>query len=436
MNIQDNYNGDMPIVIATVGGAGTRMYPLTLSMPKPLVPICNYPILRRLFEILATQGCREFIFASSGVENTLRLNEYFKWGTEFSTRLELEPWALFRYQPNYKDKGSADAARVCMEYFNINKDVVVVCGDHIMDIDIDRLMRFHRERQALMTIGLIKVDDVSQYGVAKLGDNNLIEGFVEKPAPGQEPSKLANIGVYVLSPRIRDVFKKMEQDKSANIADFGYDVIPYLTGKGYSVYGYVTERYWNDVGTPERYLQTTMDLLHHRLEHIRLGRGRYGSGKQRIHETTMSRIKNKMESNEVDIEGYVMIGGDCEIGRGVKIVDSCIGDNCIIEDGVTIKGSVVMNFTNICSGSYLNKCIVGMHSNIGRNCLIDGDIEIDSKLATGKVPIIGENVILFNGSVIGPGKRVAPITKSHCVLSTGKFIELGMDTQNLYFINK
>jgi len=422
-----------PVVIATVGGEGTRMYPLTLNMPKPLIPICNYPILRRMLEILANQGCREFIFASTGGDNTIRLNEYFKWGVSFSAKMELEPRAEFRYQPNYEDRGSADAVRACMEYFNIKKDVLVIGGDHLMDINLDEIMKFHREKKALMTIGLMEVDDVSQYGVADITPGGRIKRFVEKPGPGEEPSRLANIGVYILSPKIREVFKKMDP---GIVADFGYDIIPYLTGNGHEVYGYVTGGYWNDVGTTGRYLQTTQDILHQKLEHIRMGRSRYGSGKKQIHRTTIHRIKNKLKNNEIKISGGVMIGGDCEIGSGVKIEDSCIGDNCMIGDNVTINGSAVFNFTNIKRNSYLNKCVVGMYSNIGENCVIDGDMKIELKLKGNRVPVIGEKVTLIDNSTISPGKRVAPISQSHRILKTGKFLELGMDGQNIYFIEK
>lgn len=424
---------EAPVVIATVGGAGTRMYPLTLSVPKPLVPICNYPILRRMLEVLADQGCREFIFASKGADNTMKLNEYFKWGVSFSSKLKLIPRAVFRYQPNYKDKGSADSVRLCMEYFNVKKDVLVIGGDNIMDIDLDKFMAFHKEKHALMTIGLLNVDDVSHYGIADIAEDGLVRKFVEKPKPEEAPSSLASIGVYILSPRIRDVFRQMDPSE---VADFGYNTIPYLTSKGYSVYGHITEGYWNDVGTIDRYLQTTQDILQKRIKHLKLGDEVAGRSKKSIHKTTSDRIQTKLDSNQITIEGNVIIGGDCEIGKEVKIEDSCIGDNCIIDDGVKIKGSVVMSFTNIGKNAFLNKCIVGAYSTIGKDCVIDGDMEVDSKLKGNKVPVIGEDVTLLDRSVISPGKRVASISKSHCILSTGKFIELGMDEKNIYFIEK
>jgi len=424
---------DAPIVIATVGGAGTRMYPLTLNVPKPLVPICNYPILRRTFEVLANQGCREFIFASKGADNTMKLNAYFKWGIPFTHDLNLSPRAIFNYQPNYKDKGSADAVRACMEYFNVTKDVLVIGGDHILDIDLDKFMAFHKEKHALITIGLLKVNDVSQYGIADIEKDGLIHKFVEKPRPEEAPSNLASIGVYIISPRIRDVFRQMDPGA---VADFGFNTIPYLVEKGYGVYGYMIEGYWNDVGTIEGYFQTTMDILQKRIKHIKLGNETAGLREKFIHKTTLNRIQSKLDNNKISIKGNVIIGGDCEIGEGVEIEDSCIGDNCIIENGVKIKRSVVMSFTNIERNSLLNKCIVSNYSIIGKDSIIDADIEIDSKLKGCKIPVIGEDVTLFDRSIIGPGKRVAPISKSHIILSTEKFIELGMDEKNIYFIEK
>jgi len=422
-----------PTVIAVVGGEGTRMYPLTLEQTKPLVHICNYSIMRRMCEILAKQGCREFIFASCGARNTIQLKSSLKWGVEFSSRIDLEPEATFRYQPNYKDLGSADAVRACIEYFDIKNDVLVIGGDNIMYVDLEKIMGVHKKNDALMTIGLKEVDDVSHYGVANIDGNGRIKEFVEKPTPGEAPSNLANIGVYLLAPRMRELLKAMPRE---HIRDFGYNLIPYLTGKDYPVYGYIHKDYWNDVGTPGRYLKTSTDMLHGKIKNIVFSNKNKYRENVWINSETLKRIKNKLDNGSIRLGDYVLIGGDCEIGNNVKIENSCIGDVCIIEDNATITGSVVLDFTNIKKNAKINNSIIGRYATIGENSMVDADIESEISGSCDRTPVIGENVTIFSGSVIGPKKRVAPLNESHRILKTGKFRELGFDTANFYFCEK
>jgi NDP-sugar pyrophosphorylase family protein len=424
---------EAPTVIAIVGGEGTRMYPLTLRHPKPLLPVCNYATLMRVFEILANQGCRDFVFASTGMENTARLKEYFKWGRSFSARLDLDSPVKFRYQPNYLDRGNADAVRACMEYYDIKNDCLIVGGDNIFDLNLGRLVEFHRNNNSLMSICLKEVSDVSQYGVADLDANMRIKKFVEKPRKGTEPSNLANIGLYMLSSRIREVFKEMGD----RVADFGYDVIPYLTEEQYPVYGYTTDRYWNDIGTPGRYLDSTLDILERKVENIRFPKRIIYRENVWIHPTTVERVKENLETGKIKVGDFTLIGGDCTIAEGVTIDHSCIGDNCVIGEGSTITDSVVMDFVNIGKNVRLNRCIVGTYSNIEDDSVIDSNLEVEfGEYGEDKTAVVGEDVTIFKGSVIGPKKRVAPIGESHHIMSSGRYLELGYDSRNFYFIEK
>ncbi|NOZ77257.1 MAG: NDP-sugar synthase, partial [Euryarchaeota archaeon] len=367
-----------------------------------------------------------------GMENTTRLKEYFKWGQSFSARLQLEPAVKFRYQPHYLDRGNADAVRACMEYYDIKNDCLIVGGDNIFDLDLEALVEFHRRKEALMSICLKEVEDVSQYGVADLDGEMRIKRFVEKPEPGTEPSRMANIGLYMLSPGIREVFSEMGE----RVADFGYDV-PYLTDSGYPLYGYCTDRYWNDIGTPSRYLDSTLDILERKVENIRFPRQLHYRDDIWIHSTTVERIGEALESGKIDVGEHTLIGGDCSIEEGVRIAHSAVGDNCIIGEGSSITHSVVMDFVNIGKNVRLNGCIVGTYSRIEDESVIDSDLEVEFEGYGDRTPVVGENVTIFRGSVIGPKKRVvAPIEESHQILKSGRYQELGYDSRNFYFTEK
>jgi NDP-sugar pyrophosphorylase family protein len=436
---------ELPTVIAVVGGEGTRLYPLTLQHPKPLVSMCGMAILSRTFEAVANQGFRDFILAAKGLRNTLFIKEFYKGGEGFSRTLGIAPEAKFRYQPKYEDRGNADAVRYCMDFYNIKKDVLVVGGDHILDIDLKDMIHHHIAKKALVTVGLKELEedeDISRFGVAELADDSRIKRFVEKPEESEAPTRLINTGIYVFSHEMAKILEELTKKPM----DIGRDVLPHLTENNYPIYGYICEGYWEDVGNPETLLKATQDILHGKLTSIRVP-GRQTTIKEAIkgiirkdarrwiHPSTQRNIE--LLQNPPEIGNHVHIGKYCIIEEDVKIESSCIGDYCKIGHGATIKGSAVMDFTNVGKNTRLNKCLIGRHSTIGERSIIDRDMDVEVHEGSFDLtPVIGEGVEIEKGSVIGPKKRVAPIYESHRILSTGRFLELGYDENNVYFAEK
>jgi len=425
-----------PAVIATVGGEGTRLFPLTLRQPKPLISILNYPIFSRELEILASQGCRKFIIASTGSSNATSLKDVLRFGGSLSKKLELRSPVKFMYQPNYMDNGSADSVRYCMDYYNICDDVLVVSGDNISDIRVKEVMEFHKNKDSLVTVVLKELgadEDVSQFGVADIDDDGKLNRFVEKPKAEDAPSRLINTAIYLFSPKIMKVFEEMGD----RVRDIGMDVLPYLIENNYPVYGYLMSDYWADVGTPASFLNTAQDILHQKVKNIKFRKRMQYAKNRWVHPTTIKRIDDELKSGKIELGEYVFIGGDCEIGEGTRIESSSIGDNCVIGKNSEIKGSLVMDFTNIGDNVVLNGCIVGRYSTIEDKSQIDRDMPVDFGFGSDDlVPVIGENVTILAGSVIGPKKRVAHVHESYAILRTNKFNELGYDQHNFYFIEK
>lgn len=417
-----------PQVLATVGGSGTRLYPLTLEQPKPMVELCDTAIIANLFRVLAIQGCRRFILGSKGANNTLNLSNYFKAGEGFFKRLDISDHDDFCYQPLYEDKGSADSLRYCMNYFDINDDLLVVSGDNLIDIDLKSFVEFHHRHNPMLTVALKEMgpeENISQYGVADVERDLRIRGFVEKPKAGTEPSRMINTAFYLFSPEIREVLQEMG-DKAR---DIGGDLIPYLTESGYSVYGYPIKGYWIDIGTPERLHQAAMDCLSGKVKNFDR-KYEYRPG-QWIHPATLQRIEKYLESGEIELRGQVSIGRNCQIEKDVVIENSHIGHTSLIERDVEIKDSMIMSFANIQHKVSINSAIVGRHSVIEEHSVLNV-----SGSNNGRIPIVGENVVLPAESVVSAGTRVAPLKHSHCVLATGRFVELGTDERNIYFTEK
>ncbi|MEI8003417.1 MAG: NDP-sugar synthase [Methanothrix sp.] len=418
-----------PQVLATVGGSGTRLYPLTLDQPKPLVELCDTAIIANLFRVLASQGCRRFILGSKGASNTLNLSNYFKAGEGFFKRLDITDYKDFSYQPLYDDTGSADSLRYCMNYYDIDDDLLVVSGDNLIDIDLSSFVDFHRQHKALLTVALKELgpaENVSQYGVARVDDDMRIRGFVEKPKAGNEPSRMINTAFYIFSPRIREVLARMG-DKAR---DIGGDLIPYLTENDYPVYGFPISGYWIDIGTPERLHQAAMDCLSGAVRHF--DRKYHYKPNQWIHPSTLAKIEPFLASGEIQLVGNVSIGRNCHIEKGVMIENSHVGHTSLIERNVEIKESMIMSFAHIQHMASIRRTIIGRHTTIEEHSVLGGENGVGENL----IAVIGENAILPPESVVAAGIRVAPLKHSHSILATGRFVELGIDERNIYFAEK
>jgi len=293
-----------------------------------------------------------------------------------------------------------------MEYYNVKDPVFAVQGDNIFDIDLQHILSFHRGKKAFMTIGLMPVADVAGYGIADIASDMRISRFVEKPPPQKAPSKLANTGLYLLSPEIRAVFKERkirEMIKTHNRLDFGYDLIPYLVESGRPVYGYVLQGAWYDIGTPERYLEAMKGILHGQLKSLNDFGGKvseYSSlwiqGESTESIQRRREIVRKVREGKIEFEGAVLIGRHCQIADGVKIVDSCIDNYSRIDRNVTIEGSAVMDRTIIGRNTEIRESIIGRHATIDstaakttrlRNSVVGDDVTLGEgcQLITAKV---------------------------------------------------
>jgi NDP-sugar pyrophosphorylase family protein len=372
--VGDNYSPERIRVIIPVGGKATRLLPLTAETSKAALRLINRPLVEFSLLSLARQGVRNIIFGIKGYTNYRDLYDYFESGYGFSMRYNIKPRIHIKYQPNVDDLGSADSARINMEYYEINNPVFAVQGDNVFEISVKDLIRFHREKGALMTIVLREVENVEGFGIADIDKNSRIRQFVEKPLPKDAPSNLANTGLYVLSPEIKKVFKEKgvkQIIEEKNRLDFGYDFIPYLTQTDRPVYGYTLKGNWFDVGTPKNYLEAMKKLLHGGFSMLTDFGGRI-SEKQQIwvqgesndSEKRREEIIKKIKQGKIEIEGAVLIGRHCQIDDGVRIANSCIDNFTRIGKGATIENSAILDRAIIGEKAEVRDSIIGRHVTI------------------------------------------------------------------------
>jgi NDP-sugar pyrophosphorylase family protein len=312
------------------GGLSTRLYPLTKSVPKPLVPVAGVPNAVHLINYLKSYGYDEIAinvhYLADAIRN--RLGD----GSAFGVRLE--------YLHEDVLMGSAGAVKPMEAFFGDETFVVVGCDD-LTDLPLDRVVRMHEEHRAVATIGLVARERVDQYGVVVTENDGRITGFQEKPEPGTERSNLVNTGIYVFS---REIFARIP---AATFYDFGKQVFPELLRDGLPFYGYdAGDAYWCDIGTPGEYRRASADVVNGRftIPHTR------GSGAD-----PSARI-----ASSAHIDPNVWIGEGAAIGERVRITGpSVIGNRVVVEDGASVDASIVWEDTRIGAGAALHDTIVG-----------------------------------------------------------------------------
>ena len=396
-----------------VGGQAKRLRPLSHDVSKPCVRFLNRPLIEFSMIALAEKGVRNFIFGEMGYTNYANLFDQYGEGIGFSAKYRIEPRIHIKHQPNLDDVGSADSYRINMEYYDIRKPVIVVQGDNLFSFDLNDFIRKHEERNALMSIALIRVKNVEEYGVADVDHDMRIKRFVEKPQPHQAPSNLVNAGIYLLSPELRSIVNGEEVMRIRNERgrfDFGYDLIPYLVDKGFPVYGYEIP-IWFDVGSPEKYLEAMLNVLKGALD-IRITEERIVPGKniwvQGYSEESIRRrqeIVRKYNENKLGLEGAVLIGRHTRIGDYSKIMDSSIDNFCIIGEHVVIERSAIMDAAKIGDYAYISDSIVG------RKVIVESSKEnptlVESFSTIGNSVRIREGCRLINTRV-NPGLTLPP----------------------------
>lgn len=326
------------------GGMSTRLYPLTKQVPKPLVPIANEPITGNVMRWLSSFGYDEVainvFYLAEAVEAA------FSDGGSYGVKLH--------YLRERELTGSAGALKQMEGWFE-GTFVVVGCDD-LTDADLASLVRFHQQRGALATIGLVEAEEVDQYGVVILDETGRITGFQEKPPKGEEKSKLVNTGIYVFEPAI---FERIPAD---TFYDFGKQVFPDLVADGLPFYGMTLERaYWRDVGTPGEYRSATADVL---------------NGTVKLLSAAMNGLpRDARVGANVQVDGDVRFGAGVTIDDGARVAGpSVIGDGVRIGAGAALERAIVWAGAQIGAGAIVRDSIVGDHFVVAARTTLDGAI--------------------------------------------------------------
>jgi mannose-1-phosphate guanylyltransferase len=353
--------------VILVGGEGTRLRPLTLTMPKPVVPLVDRPLIRYMIDWLARHGVDDVVmacgFLAAGVHDVLGE------GGDGGPRL--------RYVEEPQTRGTAGAIKFAERF--LDDRFLALNGDVLTDLDLTALMRLHEEREATATLALYPVEDPSAYGLVRRAEDGEIREFLEKPEPDQIDTDEISAGAYVLERRVLDLIPEGRE------VSIEREVFPRLVGEG--LYGRRLDGYWMDIGTPERYLQASWDILERRVE---------TDAGARLDERGLLVEKRSKVAKGAEVDPPALIETRARIASGARVARAVIGTASRIGERAVIEESALHPGCRIGAGAEIRGAILAAGVEVG-----DG-----AKVEPGAV--IGEGARIAAGAMVAGEARVQP----------------------------
>ncbi|MEZ0290042.1 MAG: NDP-sugar synthase [Sulfolobales archaeon] len=337
-------------VIILAGGFATRLRPLTLTRPKPLLPILDKPLLDWIYESLIRENVKRITLTLYNMADQIIEHVRTNWRNNVKIDYVLERTPM--------GDGGAIVNVVNTLAGDIEYPVIVMYGDLFTTISLGSVYRFHLENNGLMTVVGVYVNDVSRYGVLEVSENNTLKKILEKPRELAGREGLVNAGIYIVSEEAVRIMREIAERRSEKIS-IARDIIPRLIERG-DVHVYIHQGVWNDIGTPRDYFKTNLEAL-------------------------------KLLSEQ---ETY--IDPDAKISSRAKILGPAyIGKNVVIRDSVVIgKNTIIMEDTRIEEGVYIEDSLIMRKSEIGSHTVVRGSI-------IGENNYIGKWVRIYDESVLG-----------------------------------
>lgn len=322
-------------------GVGSRLDPLTQSLPKPLVPIANKPVMDILLEKLYAIGVKDVI------SNTYYLAE------QIIDRYKNNNIGInFNYIKEETLSGTAGGLKKCQHFFDEEENFLVLSADGLSNADLEKGIKIHQKSGALATIGIKQVpkSEVCHFGVVVTDENGYITEFQEKPSVDVAKSNFINTGIYIFK---YDIFNYIPEN---TFYDFAKNVFPNLL-QTKSINTFEISEYWSDIGTLDQYCQSTTDLFDGKcsFEHanfVKTEKGMYISGTSEI-------------PQDMKVIGNCTIGQGCRFGKNVTLENSILWDNITLGDNITIKDSVIASGCEVQKD--ITSMIVGAGQKIAKN---------------------------------------------------------------------
>jgi len=360
--------------VIMAGGEGKRLRPITCTLPKSMVPLLNKPVIDYCIELLHSYGIVDITATLHYLPEVIK--KHCGGGEKYGVKLN--------YSREDIPLGTAGSVKKAVG--NTDERVLVISGDTMTDVDIAEAVRFHESRSAKVTIILKRVNVPTEYGVILARGDGEIYRFVEKPALSQVFSDLANTGIYIIEPEIIDMIPVNSR------CDFSNDLFPRLLGEQLPIYGYVTEKYWCDIGDISRYKAVQRDMLDKKCDFATdavVKNGVWVEAGAKVSEsaifTSPCYIGKGAEIGEnVRIGEYAVIGSGVRIGANSSIKRSVLMQGARVRENAQLRGAVICENAEIQRNAALyNDAVAGSGSNIGESCTVSRKAAIWPQISLG-----------------------------------------------------
>src|SRR5215212_2228790 len=310
--------------VIMAGGQGTRLRPLTSDQPKPMIPIVNTPCMEHIVKLLERHAFTDIAVTLQFMPDEIR--DYFGDGSEWGVNI--------RYSVEDAPAGTAGSVKMAEQQLGLEGErLLIISGDALTDADLSRLVEFHEDKGSEATMVLKSVGNPLDFGIVITEEDGRISRFLEKPAWGQVFSDTVNTGIYLLEPSATAEIP----DPAEGEYDFSKELFPKLLDAGRPLYGYITEDYWEDIGTLEQFAGAQRDVLDGRVQGVR---------------PPGTRLREN-----------IYVGRRALVDEGARIgAYSVIADNVVVSAGASVERSVVAEGTYIGEGAELVDTLVGRNS--------------------------------------------------------------------------
>ncbi len=358
------------------GGEGTRLRPLTSTRPKPMINVVGKPVMEHVVGLLKAQGLMSLEVTLHYMAQSVQ--EYFEDGSRFGVEIS--------YSREETPLGTAGSVKNIED--RLDDTFLVISGDLLTDLDLSKIIHFHKERGALVTIGLTRVPNPLQYGIITTDAEGRVERFFEKPGWGEVFTDTINAGVYLIEP---EALRPVEKGK---VFDFSKNLFPMLLERKEPLFGCLLEGYWCDIGTIQQYVQSNYDALQ-------------GVVKLEIPGSQVEKGLWVGEGTDIRkgtvIEKPAYIGSDCVIKRSFIGALSVVADGVTIDEKASIKRSIILDRSLIGSGAELLGCIIGERCNIGSYASVYDFATIGDECSIGTRAVVKPEIRIWPRKTIDDG---------------------------------
>jgi mannose-1-phosphate guanylyltransferase / phosphomannomutase len=356
--------------VVMAGGEGSRLRPLTIRRPKPMVPIAGKPVMEHILNLLKRHGITEVVVTVQYLASNIE--DYFGNGSQFGMRIT--------YSREDVPLGTAGSVKNAED--QLTEPFLVISGDALTDYNLTDIIRYHEEKKALATLTLAHVPNPLEYGVIITNEEGHITQFLEKPSWGEVFSDTINTGIYVLDPQIFSYFEKNVQ------YDFSQELFPSMLKKGDPIYGYIANGYWCDVGSLSEYMRANAEALESIVE-LEIPAKNIGGN--------IWCEEGVQIDEDAQLYGPIYLAHDCQVKAGSIIHGpSTIGHYTIIDERAQVDRSIVWNNSFIGERAELRGAIVGSSTSI------------KSKAVMFEGSVIGDNSIIQEAAIIQPNIKIWP----------------------------